>query len=64
MKVTGVELRKSDTQEEEKEMGWAPYNWNLVRESMEKKAKEKAQKQGKDIKKTDKEKEEKAEGCT
>ncbi len=45
-------------------MGWAPYNWNLVREAEAKKAREKAEKKGKEPQKTIKEKEEKTQSRT
>ena len=58
------EIRKAV--QEDKAMGWAPYNWKLLREFEERKAKEKAEKEKKETgtKETVKAKEEKAKGWT
>ncbi len=40
--------------------GWAPYNWNLVRDYEEKEEKKKTEKKGKEIKKTTEAKNKKA----
>ncbi len=64
MKISGIcdsvylSMRRMET------MGWAPYNWNLVREAEAKKDKEKAEKKGKETRKATQAKEEKTEGNT